>query len=215
MVVWSVRETVGETKGAFSDLRRMRERVRGARQVLPSVFFWIATSYCAGAFEAVCPYSPPDGGAKWQCVAGRFLFPPPPSVSASTSRMSPSLTHLQLPRPLFFTQPHWLSLIVTKQSPLPIAHGSQHWSLWVWWLSTLPRLIPRFLRLTSYFKSMERNLVKIPLPITVACATRIYFLFSLASSFCTLFSLSPSLYLSLLLSPSLSLFVSLSFDLAL
>jgi hypothetical protein len=36
---------------------------------------------------------------------------------------------------------------------------SQHWSVWVWWASTVPRLVPRFLRLRSYFKSMERNLV--------------------------------------------------------
>ena len=37
--------------------------------------------------------------------------------------------------------------------------ASQHWSLWVWWASTVPRMVPRFLRLRSYFKAMERNLV--------------------------------------------------------
>ena len=37
--------------------------------------------------------------------------------------------------------------------------GSQDWSLWLWWASTVPRVVPRFLRLRSYFKSMERNLV--------------------------------------------------------
>ncbi len=38
--------------------------------------------------------------------------------------------------------------------------ASQHWSVWVWWAATLPRLVPRFLRLRAYFKSMELNLVR-------------------------------------------------------
>jgi hypothetical protein len=38
--------------------------------------------------------------------------------------------------------------------------ASQHWSLWVWWAITIPRLVPRFLRLRVYFKSMELNLVR-------------------------------------------------------
>jgi hypothetical protein len=39
--------------------------------------------------------------------------------------------------------------------------ASQHWSLWVWWAVTIPRLVPRFLRLRAYFKSMELNLVRL------------------------------------------------------
>ena len=43
--------------------------------------------------------------------------------------------------------------------------ASQHWALWVWWATTVPRMIPRSLRLWSYFKSMERNLVGwLPVP---------------------------------------------------
>ena len=36
---------------------------------------------------------------------------------------------------------------------------SQDWSLWVWRVCMVPRVVTRFLRLRAYFKSMEKNLV--------------------------------------------------------
>ena len=39
------------------------------------------------------------------------------------------------------------------------AIDSGHWSVWVWWACTVPRLVPRFLRLRSYLVSMERKRV--------------------------------------------------------
>ena len=92
-------------------------------QMLPSAAFWVATSFCAREFAAVCPEHFRRGlpGAKNKGNESKT------SESADT----------------------WWHCIV----------DSQHWSVWVWWACTVPRLVPRFLRLRSYFKSMERNLV--------------------------------------------------------
>jgi hypothetical protein len=35
------------------------------------------------------------------------------------------------------------------------------WRLWLWWVMTIPRSVPRFHRLLSYFKSMENDLVSL------------------------------------------------------
>jgi hypothetical protein len=92
-------------------------------QVLPSAAFWVATSFCAREFAAVCPER-----------FRRGL----PGVKSSGNGSETSES----------ADTRWHCIV-----------DSQHWSVWVWWACTVPRLVPRFLRLRSYFKSMERNLV--------------------------------------------------------
>jgi hypothetical protein len=40
-----------------------------------------------------------------------------------------------------------------------VVENSGRWPVLVWWLSTIPRIVPRALRLKSYFKAMESDLV--------------------------------------------------------
>ena len=51
-----------------------------------------------------------------------------------------------------------------------VVGNSRAWPVWVWWLSTLPRVLPRALRLAAYFKAMESDLVRSSDPrIHIAC----------------------------------------------
>ena len=99
-------------------------------QFLPCMLYWIATPVCAQGLAQLCP------AADRRSVGGGM------NPWDSSSAAEP-------PTPLPPLAAHWQCVVLSSRT----------WPVWVWWLSTVPRIVPRALRLKRYFKAMESDLV--------------------------------------------------------
>ena len=117
-------------------------------QFLPCTLYWITTPICAHYLALLCPdFSEarrggevPGGQNPWD---SEYLGGGAAAGAAAGAAVSV-----------------WECVV----------GNSRAWPVWVWWLSTLPRVLPRALRLAAYFKAMESDLVRSSDPrIHIAC----------------------------------------------
>jgi hypothetical protein len=103
-------------------------------QFLPCLLYWIATPICSAFLSELCSASAVAETHHRRSSSEEGRNPWDLAAGAVSSSES-----------------YWACVV----------RYSNLWPMWVWWLSTIPRLVPRLLRLVSYFKSMESDLVRI------------------------------------------------------
>ena len=136
----------------FFDIFRHYFTTRFPYQILPSIVYWAVTAVSISYLNDSCP-NPETTVAR---------HGPSTEVSDAGQRRS--------------------DIVWDNSGTDPVANDSSHidpawecmiqnrdWPLVLWWVFTVPRSVPRFYRLTSYFKAMESDLVNLALGENMRC----------------------------------------------
>jgi hypothetical protein len=121
----------GDAVTSFSGIARHYFTRTFPTQFLPCTLYWVATPICAYYLAELCP------------------DPVPASRRGGGHSALDEVDASAVPAELLAAADRWRCVVT----------NSKLWPVWVWWLSTIPRIVPRSLRLKSYFKAMESDLV--------------------------------------------------------
>ncbi len=108
-------------------------------ELLPSVAYWIMTVLCVSHLHGICPDDHDPG---------------PDELDFAEA--NPDATRRAVVRPIAAGNGTGAKYLYWQ---CVVQH--QGWPIWVWWVFTVPRFVPRLNRLMAYFKSMESDLVSL------------------------------------------------------
>jgi hypothetical protein len=133
---------------SFFGIARHYFAVNFPAEFLPCALYWVATPICAHYLAQLCPDPTPDTGHTRRTYAGKSPWEGYASVPGSGNHTPAAASGWEC-----------------------VVSSSRQWPVWAWWLATIPRILPRAIRLRYYFKAMESDLVRrscspLPPPLT-------------------------------------------------
>ena len=140
---------------SFSGIARRYFSVTFPTQFLPCTLYWVTTPICAYYLAQLCPdplaATPSESAHRiGRDDGGQSSWDPSTPARRSGGGQSPYDSQFAVAPPPSILVNAWECVVLS----------SWLWPVWAWWLSTIPRIVPRALRLKSYFKAMESDLVR-------------------------------------------------------